>query len=74
MEQTEFSMQNAYRIAVDDWVDAIRAEEALALAHPTERQVDLWEQAHFKEDGLRTKVLRAKKEYEDAIRQDLFHF
>lgn len=74
MEQTELSMQNAYKIAVESWINAIRAEEDLALAHPTVRQVDTWEAAHFKEDDLRNKALQAKKEYEDAIRQDLFHF
>lgn len=74
MEQTELSMQNAYKVAVEAWINAIRAEENLALAHPSVRQVDLWEEAHFNEEGLRKKALRAKNEYEDAIRQDLFHF
>jgi hypothetical protein len=72
--QTELSLQNAYRIAVDEWVNAIRAEEALALAHPSERQVDIWEAAHFKEDDLRNRALEAKKNYEGAVRQNLFDF
>jgi len=37
-------------------------------------QVDEWEQAHFKEEEARNKAKAAKKDYENAIRQDLFYF
>jgi len=37
-------------------------------------QVDEWEHAHFKEDEARNKAKKAKKDYEAAIRQSLFHF
>jgi hypothetical protein len=75
MEQAELlTMQKAYRAAVDEWVEAIRAEEELAAVEPTLAQVDSWEAAHFKEDEARNRAKQAKKEYEDAIRQSLFKF
>jgi len=79
MERAELStelstMQKAYKAAVNEWVAAIRAEEDLALVEPTVAQVDEWEQAHFKEDEARNRAKAAKKDYEDAIRQDLYDF
>lgn len=59
---------------MDEWVAALKAEEELALVDPTVAQVDEWEGAHFKEDEARNKAKRAKKSYEDAIRQRLFKF
>jgi hypothetical protein len=37
-------MQSDYKAAVDEWVNAIRAEETLASADHTVAEVDLWEQ------------------------------
>ena len=68
------TMQKAYKAAVNEWVAAIRAEEDLASVDPTVAQVDEWEQAHFKEEEARNKAKTAKKDYENAIRQDLFYF
>src|SRR5580700_9267939 len=68
------TMQKAYKAAVNEWVTAIRAEEDLASVDPTVAQVDEWEQAHFKEEEARNKAKAAKKDYENAIRQDLFYF
>jgi hypothetical protein len=68
------ALQKAYRTALEAWVDAIRAEEALVMAHPTVAEVDQWEAAHFHEDDLRAKAKAAKKTYEDALRKALFNF
>jgi hypothetical protein len=46
----------------------------LASVHPTLAQVDVWEQAHFNEEEARNKAKQAKKDYEDAIRECIFHF
>jgi hypothetical protein len=74
-EQSELStMQKAYKDAMDEWVAALRAEEALALVDPTVAQVDEWEGAHFKEDEARNRAKQAKKSYENALRQRLFNF
>jgi hypothetical protein len=67
-------MQAAYRAAVEEWVAAIREEEALASVNHTVAEVDQWEAAHFKEDEIRAKVKAAKRRYEDALREKFFGF
>lgn len=67
-------LQGAYKQAVENWIAAIREEEALASVNHNVAEIDQWEEAHFKEDELRDVVLEAKKEYEDALRQKFFNF
>jgi len=67
-------MQSAYKVAVEDWIAAIKHEEALASVNHTVAEIDKWEGAHFKEDEIRSKVLVAKKKYEDALREKFFGF
>ena len=67
-------MQSAYKAAVEEWIAAIRQEEALASVDHSIAEVDKWEQAHFKEDEMRSKVKAAKKRYEDALREKFFGF
>jgi hypothetical protein len=67
-------MQKAYIAAVDQWIEAIKQEEALASVNHTVAEVDKWENAHFKEDELRNRVKAAKKEYEDALREEFYGF
>ncbi len=67
-------MQAAYKAAVEEWISAIKQEEALASVNHTVAEVDKWEGAHFKEDEVRTKVKAAKKQYEDALRRKFFNF
>ena len=67
-------MQNAYRVAVEEWIAAIKQEEALASVNHSVAEMDKWEQAHFKEEEVRSKVKAAKKQYEDALRQKFFGF
>lgn len=65
-------LQAAYKAAVDEWVAAIREEEALASGNHSLAEVDRWEAAHFKEEELRTRVKAAKSDYEDALRRKFF--
>ena len=65
-------MQTAYKVAVEEWIAAIKQEEALASVNHSIAEVDRWEQAHFKEDDIRSKVKAAKKRYEDALREKFF--
>jgi hypothetical protein len=65
-------LQRTYSERVEEWIAAIKEEEALASVHHSVAKVDQWEQAHFKEDEIRNKVLAAKKEYEDGLREELF--
>jgi hypothetical protein len=67
-------MQYAYKAAVDEWIAAIKQEEALASVNHSIAEVDKWEAAHFKEDEIRNKVKAAKKRYEDALREKFFGF
>ena len=67
-------MQSAYKAAVEEWIAAIKEEEALASVNHTVAEVDQWEGAHFKEDEIRGKVKAAKKQYEDALRHKFFGF
>jgi hypothetical protein len=75
MEHDELlQLQKDYKAAVEEWIEAIRAEEALAAVHPTLSQVDKWEAAHDQEEEARKKAKKAKNDYEDAIRKYIFHF
>jgi hypothetical protein len=65
-------LQSAYKAAVEEWIAAIREEEALASVNHSVAQVDQWEQAHFKEEELRGKAKAAKKKYEAALRYEFF--
>lgn len=67
-------MQADYKAAVEQWIAAIREEEALASVNHTIAEVDKWEQAHFKEDEIRSQVKAAKRRYEDALREEFFGF
>lgn len=67
-------LQAAYKAIVEQWIGAIRQEEALALVNHEVAQVDKWQAAHFAEEELRSKVEAAKKRYEDALREKFFGF
>ena len=67
-------LQADYKQAVENWIAAIREEEALASVNHNVAELDQWEAAHFKEDELRNLVLEAKKQYEDALRKKFFDF
>ena len=68
-------MQRLYKVAVDAWIVAIRAEEALASPDPHSiAEVDKWAAAHFREKDLRSEAKQAKADYEDAIRREFFGF
>jgi hypothetical protein len=65
-------LQNAYKAAVEGWIAAIRAEEALASVNHSVADVDVWENAHFHEEDLRNKTMGAKKAYEAELRFKFF--
>ena len=67
-------MQGRYMAAVEQWIGAIRSEEALASGVHSEAAIDTWEAACFAEQAAREVAKAAKKEYEDALRKEFFHF
>lgn len=67
-------LQAAYRLAVGEWIIAIRDEEALVSVDHTLVEVDQWENAGFRQKEAANKANTAKEEYEDALRQKFFGF
>jgi hypothetical protein len=67
-------MQAAYKEAVEQWIKAIREEEALASGDHSEAEIDAWEAADFCEEDAREKAKEAKKNYEGALREKFFNF
>jgi hypothetical protein len=67
-------LQSSYKAAVEAWIEAIRDEEALASMDHSVAEVDKWEAAHFREEESRNQAKKAKREYEDALRQKFFGF
>ncbi len=67
-------IQSSYKAAVEEWIAAIRKEEALASVNHSEAEIDTWESAGFAEEDAREKAKAAKKAYEDALRNEFFNF
>lgn len=67
-------LQSTYKAAVEEWIAAIRHEEALASVDHSVAQVDQWELAGDAEDEARQKAKTAKKAYEDGLREKFFNF
>jgi hypothetical protein len=63
-----------YKKAVDDWVDTIRAEEALATSDHSMIAMEEWDAAHFTEDDAQTKATEAREAYKDALRRVNYGF
>jgi hypothetical protein len=75
MDEAELDkLQADYKRAVDDWVTAIRAEEALASVHHSVAELDKWEEAHYAEHNASREVVYRKRLYEEGLRRDLFGF
>jgi hypothetical protein len=63
-----------YKKTVDDWVDAIRAEEALATSDHSMIAMEKWDAAHFTEHDAHTKTTEAREAYKDALRRVNYGF
>ena len=61
-------LRTFYKRAVDEWVDTIRAEEALATPDHSMIAWEQWDAAHFREDDAQKKVTQAREAYKDALR------
>ena len=62
-------MRLAYKKAVDEWVDAIRAEEALAIPDHSMIAMEQWDAAHLREHDAHTRTTEAREAYKDALRK-----
>jgi hypothetical protein len=61
-------LRSTYKKAVDEWVDTIRAEEALATPDHSMIAMENWDDAHFREHDAHAKVTEARDAYKDALR------
>lgn len=62
------NLRLAYKSAVDEWVNSIRAEEALSTADHSMTAWEKWDTAHFTEQDSQSKVDAAREAYKDALR------
>jgi hypothetical protein len=62
------NLLNAYKKAVDNWVAAIRAEEALATPDHSMTAMEKWGDAHFTEQDTQNAAVTARDAYKDALR------
>jgi hypothetical protein len=58
-----------YKKAVDEWVDAIRAEEALATPDHSMIAWEKWDAAHFVEHDAHLKATEKREAYKDELRR-----
>jgi hypothetical protein len=63
------ALRAAYKSAVDEWVDAIRAEEALAVPDHSMVAMEKWDAAHFAEQDALAKASAAREAYKDGLRE-----
>jgi len=59
----------AYKKTVDQWVDAVRAEEALATPDHSMVAMERWDAAHFRQHDAHTKATEAREAYKDGLRK-----
>jgi hypothetical protein len=74
LQQELDQLQAAYMAAVDNWVAAVREEQALASGNHSVAELDKWEAAHFREHKLHKEADYRKRLYEDALRQEFYGF
>jgi hypothetical protein len=58
-----------YKKAADEWIAAIRAEEALATPDHSIVAMEKWDEAHFREEDAHTKYAEALEAYKDGLRK-----
>jgi hypothetical protein len=69
MERSELDqLRLAYKVATDEWVAAIRAEEDLATPDHSMLAWENWDAAHFREEDAHAKYSKALEAYKDALR------
>src|ERR1700759_2976382 len=62
------NLRTTYKSAVEAWVSAIRAEEALATPDHSMTAMEKWDDAHFREQDAQKAAVTARDAYKDALR------
>ncbi len=68
------TLRLAYKQATDEWVAAIREEEALATPDHSMVAMEKWDAAHLKEQDAQKKAKVAQEAYKDGLRQANYGF
>jgi len=61
-------LQATYKQAVDQWVAAIRAEEALANTDHSETEMENWDKADFQVQDSEKHAKKARDAYKEGLR------
>jgi len=64
----------AYKKATDEWVLALREEEALATPDHSEVAMERWDAATLAEQDAQKKAKHARDHYKDALRKVNYGF
>ncbi len=62
-------LQRQYKDAVEQWVNAIRAEEALATENHSETAMEVWDRADFAVQDAEKQAREAREAYKEGLRQ-----
>jgi hypothetical protein len=65
---------NDYRQAIDTWVAAIRAEEALANDDHSMVEMEKWDAAGFTAHDAEATAKKARDQYKNALRKKNYGF
>ena len=63
------ALQQAYKQATDQWVAAIRAEQALATPNHSETAMEHWDSADFAVQDTQKQAKHARDSYKEALRK-----
>ena len=75
MEDRDFDhLLKEYREAVSRWIDAIRAEEALATEDHSMVQMEKWDDAGFALHDAELAAKKARDAYKNALRKKNYGF
>ena len=75
MQDIDFDkLLSDYRQAIDSWVSAIEAEEALANDDHSMVEMEKWDTAGFAVDDAEAAAKKARDQYKSALRKKNYGF
>jgi hypothetical protein len=75
MEDMDFDqLLRDYRRAIDNWVNALRAEEALANDDHSMVEMEKWDAAGFVTHDAEAVAKKARDQYKNALRKKNYGF
>ena len=75
MKNVDFDrLLSDYKAAVDRWVEAIRAEEALANSDHSMQQMERWDDAGLLVHDAELTAKKARDRYKNALRKKNYGF